>query len=767
MGGWLDEPSFETATDRQQQRLSAPMRLWLDMRSSAPSPRTEPAPLSPSRVTPVHAPVSAVRLAASSVPSSVPSLPRSRLVASLTECRGGCRPLLDELAAKCGWLSAQQTAAAAAAEADVLFTDIKRAGKKRCFKLVEEGRQLRLSSLRGLGSSVLPLRPLARPCPRVNCFPGMAEAVSKCSLSRCLSFHQRLFPSEYDYFPVTYDLSTAGGLSDACSYLSLSAGSRALIVKPSRGSQGAGIELVQHAQQLQSVLYGSPNKRFIAQHYIASPSLLGGFKWDMRVYVLVSSLSPLTLHVFHDGLARVCTEPYRRPSALNLSHTLSHLSNYSLNKHSLAFKPPTEDQATQPAAATAAAAARPSSAAAPFSPCASIDLDDEASKRSIRAALSQLAHQGTPVDERRFWADVNEIAEKTVLALTPTLWSAYSATFPSAADEATLGSGCFHLLGFDCLLDDKHALHLLEVNSAPSMATDSALDWRVKMSVWQKSMHIMGLLHSTVAATPPSADDDEPQSSRSVSSVSSVASSASSCASVQSRRSSIARSTTSRLQSASASAARPHSHTSSARVLRSHSLRRPSSAHCAAGVPHIASSSIVSQRPPLPFDIPAFDWRDMRHTTATAATSACPHLHRALCHPRLLCLYHQHAQPNGGLTAATFRRLVALFTSSAPWCTPLPAGDTHLLFLQQTRLRGQSVLSFDGVCACLAAIRRRYVHGGVGTDRQEAAVWEQWSSDAYQRFATSCFSKAPLSGEMNKTPSEAALLGTTSARRSK
>ena len=185
------------------------------------------------------------------------------------------------------------------------------------------------------------------------------------------------------------------------------------------------------------------------------------------MYVLVTSLSPLTVHVFQDGLARLCTEPYRPPSAVNLNHTLSHLSNYSLNKHSFAFKPPTESQGQPSATPTAClplSSPSPSAsvrcASAPFSACPSIDLNDDANKRSIGAALSQLAHQGTPVDVRRFWADVNEIAEKTVIALTPSLWSSYSATFQSAANEPTLGSACFHLLGFDCLLDERHKVRL-------------------------------------------------------------------------------------------------------------------------------------------------------------------------------------------------------------------------------------------------------------------------------------------------------------------
>ena len=271
------------------------------------------------------------------------------------------------------------------------------------------------------------------------------------------------------------------------------------------------------------------------------------------------------------------------------------------------------------------------------------------------------------------------------------------------------------------------------MNSAPSMAMDSALDWRIKMSVWEKSLHILGVPSSAAAANQ-QAGDDEPLSSRSVSSVSSSASSTSSCASVLSRSSSASASRPSLSIARSAirlhSASRPKPNIHSARVLRSSIIRRPTSSHSGCS----GHSSNPNQRPPLQFAIPTFDWRDMRHTTATAAVSSCPYLHSALCHPQLLALYHHFAHPSGGLTPATFRRIIALFTSSASWCTPLPAGDAHLLFLQQTKQRGGPVVPLEGFFACLATIRQRHAHGPVQSDRQEAVVWEEWSSAAYQRF---------------------------------
>ena len=69
-------------------------------------------------------------------------------------------------------------------------------------------------------------------------------------------------------------------------------------------------------------------------HYIGNPLLLGGLKFDLRIYVVVSSLQPLRVHLCREGLARFATEAY---SLSALHQRCGHLTNYSLNKHSKHF----------------------------------------------------------------------------------------------------------------------------------------------------------------------------------------------------------------------------------------------------------------------------------------------------------------------------------------------------------------------------------------------------------------------------------------------
>ncbi len=75
----------------------------------------------------------------------------------------------------------------------------------------------------------------------------------------------------------------------------------------------------------------------IVQTYVKKPLLLGGKKFDLRIYALVIAHEPFIVFLSEKGLARFCTEEYESPSSKNLHNTRMHLTNYALNKLSTKF----------------------------------------------------------------------------------------------------------------------------------------------------------------------------------------------------------------------------------------------------------------------------------------------------------------------------------------------------------------------------------------------------------------------------------------------
>ena len=64
---------------------------------------------------------------------------------------------------------------------------------------------------------------------------------------------------------------------------------------------------------------------------MSKPHLIRGYKYDLRLYVLVTSFDPLKIYLFKDGLVRLATVKYST-SKESLKQRFVHLTNYSVNK---------------------------------------------------------------------------------------------------------------------------------------------------------------------------------------------------------------------------------------------------------------------------------------------------------------------------------------------------------------------------------------------------------------------------------------------------
>ena len=100
------------------------------------------------------------------------------------------------------------------------------------------------------------------------------------------------------------------------------------IVKPPNLFCGMGIKVINSFNSI-------PNKKsqLCVQSYIKNPFLINNLKFDLRIYVLITSIDPLRVFLYDEGLTRFATEEYSNDPE-HIDNNFIHLTNFSINKDS-------------------------------------------------------------------------------------------------------------------------------------------------------------------------------------------------------------------------------------------------------------------------------------------------------------------------------------------------------------------------------------------------------------------------------------------------
>ncbi|XP_059710097.1 tubulin polyglutamylase TTLL7 isoform X3 [Haemorhous mexicanus] len=148
---------------------------------------------------------------------------------------------------------------------------------------------------------------------RINHFPGMGEICRKDFLARNMTKMIKSQPQEYSFIPRTWIFPAEyTQFQNYVKELKKKRRQKTFIVKPANGAMGHGISLIRNGEKLQA------QDHLIVQEYLDKPFLMEGYKFDLRVYILVTSCDPLKIFLYHDGLVRMGTEKYHPPSDSNL-----------------------------------------------------------------------------------------------------------------------------------------------------------------------------------------------------------------------------------------------------------------------------------------------------------------------------------------------------------------------------------------------------------------------------------------------------------------
>ncbi|XP_074551226.1 tubulin monoglutamylase TTLL4 isoform X2 [Halichoeres trimaculatus] len=280
---------------------------------------------------------------------------------------------------------------------------------------------------------------------KLNHFPGTFQIGRKDRLWRNLSKMQLRFgKQEFSFFPRTFILPQDIKLlrkawEDGSSR-------QKWIIKPPASARGIGISVIHKWSQM-------PRKRpLLVQKYLHKPYLISGNKFDLRIYVYVTSYDPLRIYIFTDGLVRFASCKYSS-SMKTLSNKFMHLTNYSVNKKNSEYQTNSDDKACQ------------------------------GHKWALKALWQYLGSKG--VNTTLIWEKIKDIVIKTLIASEPYVHSLMKMHLKTPYS-------CHELFGFDIMLDENLKPWILEVNISPSLHSNTALDVSIKGQMIRDLLNLAG-----------------------------------------------------------------------------------------------------------------------------------------------------------------------------------------------------------------------------------------------------------------------------------
>ena len=264
------------------------------------------------------------------------------------------------------------------------------------------------------------------PTRTMNHFPGNAALTVKSRLHECLdALRERIHESHgpdhelarrLAFFPRAYVMP---GDYHALQQAAQDHPEQRWILKPTNASKGKGVRV------LTDVAEAPLARDWLVQEYLANPHTIRGHKYVLRLYVLISSLSPLRVYLYRQGFAKLASEPWDPDDADN---PYSQLTNPDINALNDRAEVPVEF----------------------------IDFD------RYRQWLRDQGH-----DDEALFARIEDLVALTVI-------SAVDAMRASTAEAGADPRGCYELLGLDCLVDETLTPWILECNLSPSLGICAA-----------------------------------------------------------------------------------------------------------------------------------------------------------------------------------------------------------------------------------------------------------------------------------------------------
>lgn len=225
------------------------------------------------------------------------------------------------------------------------------------------------------------------------------------------------------------------------------------IMKPIGSAQGKGIFLFTRLSEISDWKTDFKPKSgngkddtkeveaYVCQRYLQYPLVIGGKKFDMRMYCLVTSFSPLKVYMYRRGFARFTNARYSSRME-DIYDDFMHLTNVAIQKTAENY-----DERT-------------------------------GGKMELQALKMHLMSvYGVEKTDLLFW-ELQMIMLRALLAVQPIMIH---------------DKHCFELYGYDLIIDSELRPWLLEVNASPSLTANTNEDYAMKTEMLHGMLDIIDM----------------------------------------------------------------------------------------------------------------------------------------------------------------------------------------------------------------------------------------------------------------------------------
>ena len=284
---------------------------------------------------------------------------------------------------------------------------------------------------------------------KINRFYNYNEYVSKSLLYINYKPFQDKFPKDYNYMLETYSFpNEKKEIVEKFSKYSLKKDNDVWMVKPKMGSLGLEISILTNFSEIKL-------NNFLITKYLHNPHLIRGYKYDLRFHGLVSTIKPLKLYLYNEGLVRLASEKYNF-SASAPNNRYSFLTNLFINKKN-------KEKFIYPK---------------------SIENIEDSNLWNLNTFQKYCARNN--ISYEKLYSEVGDIFVKMMITVREKI-------IENIEKTKLQYSNFYHLIGFDIILDENLKPYLLETNRRCGFRNDNDAEKYYTYNIVADTLNIIGL----------------------------------------------------------------------------------------------------------------------------------------------------------------------------------------------------------------------------------------------------------------------------------